>query len=82
MWINSRFPVVTEKEILQMRTFPECVVLSPKLYMLIQLSSSISVNSGFSNIQLHSSHVNEYSAAIQLLASIKRVLRKVNSFSV
>ena len=44
--------------------FLECVVLSPKLYMLIQLSSSISVNCDFQNIQLHSSHVNEYSAAI------------------
>ena len=64
MWINSRFAVVTEEEILQMRTFLECVVLSPKLYMLIQLSSSISVNCDFQNIQLHSSHVNEYSAAI------------------
>ena len=27
--------------------FLECVVLSPSLYMLIQLISSISVNSGF-----------------------------------
>ena len=35
--VNSRFAVVTEEEILQMFIFLECVVLSPSLYMLIQL---------------------------------------------
>ena len=34
--------------------------------MLIQLFSSISVNSGFQNIRLHASHVGEYSATIHL----------------
>ena len=47
-------------------TFLECVVLSLNLYMLIQLFSSISMNSGFSNIHLHASHVSEYSATILL----------------
>ena len=42
------------------------VLLSPSLYMLIQLFSSISVNSGFWNIHLHASHAGEYSAAIHL----------------
>ena len=41
--------VNSEEELLQMRTCLECVVLSPSLYMLIQLFSSISVNSGFWN---------------------------------
>ena len=45
---------VNEEEILQMLTFLEFVVLSPglspSLYMLLQLFSSISLNSGFSNI--------------------------------
>ena len=45
--VNSRFAVVTEKEILQMISFPECVVLSPSLYIVIQLFLSISVESGF-----------------------------------
>ena len=45
--INFIFMVVTEEEILQMLTFLECVVLSLSLYMLIQLFSSVSVNSGF-----------------------------------
>ena len=42
-------------------SFIKCVVLSPGLYMLIQLLSSISVNSGFKNIHLIASHVGEYS---------------------
>ena len=41
-------------------------VLSPSLYMLIQLFSLISVNSGFKNIHRHTSHVGEYSAIIHL----------------
>ena len=45
--VNSRFAVVTEKEILQMISFAECVVLSPSLYIVIQLFLSISVESGF-----------------------------------
>ena len=45
--VKSRFAVATEEEILQIFTFLESVVLSPSLYMLIQLFSSISVNSGF-----------------------------------
>ena len=44
---NSHFAVVTVKEILQMLTFLECVVLSPSLYMLIHLLSPMSVKSGF-----------------------------------
>ena len=42
------------------------VLLSPSLHMLMQLFSSISVNSGFQNIHLHVSHVGEYSATIHL----------------
>ena len=64
--LNSRFAVVTEEKILQMFTFLECVVLSPSLFMLIQLFSLISVNSGFWNIHLHASHVSEYSVIIHL----------------
>ena len=46
---NSRFAEVTEKEILRMLAFLECVVLSPNLYNyanMVQLFSSISVSSG------------------------------------
>ena len=50
--INSRFAVVTQEEFLQTLTFLECVVCHPSLFMLIQLFSSISVNSGFWNIYL------------------------------
>ena len=45
--VNYPIAIVTEKEILQMLTFLECVVLSPSLLMLIRLFSLISVNSGF-----------------------------------
>ena len=45
--VNFRFAVVTEEEILQMLTYLERVVLSTSLHMLIQLFSSIFVNSGF-----------------------------------
>ena len=46
--VNSRFVAVTEEEILRNLTFLEFVVLLlPGLYMLIQLFSSTSVNSGF-----------------------------------
>ena len=46
--------------------FVNVFVLSPCLYTLIQLFSSMSVNSGFLNIHLHASHVGEYSATIHL----------------
>ena len=46
--------------------FRECVVLSPSLYMLIQLFSSISENSGFWNIHLNASRFGEYPATIHL----------------
>ena len=42
-----------------------CSVVT-KFILLIQLFSSISVNSGFWNIHLHVSHVGEYSATIHL----------------
>ena len=47
--VGSRFWVATEKEILQMLTFLECVVLLPSLYVIIvnTLFPSIVVNSGF-----------------------------------
>ena len=45
--VNSRFAVLTEEEILQIRTFLERVVWSPSLYFRIHLFSSLSVNSGF-----------------------------------
>ena len=38
--VNSRFVV-------KLLTFLECVVLSPSFYLLIQLFSSVSVDSGF-----------------------------------
>ena len=47
-------------------TYLEFVVLSPSLYMLIQLLSSFSVNSDFYNIHLHAYYVGEYSATIHL----------------
>ena len=47
--VNIRFAVVTKDEILQMLIFLECFELSPSLYLLLQLFSSISVNSGFKN---------------------------------
>ena len=50
---NFRFAVVTKGEILQMLTFLECVVLSPRSYMLIQLFSSISVNSDLKDQMTH-----------------------------
>ena len=62
--INFRSSVVTEKEILQMLTFLECVVMSPSLYMLINLFPSVSVNSGFQKIHLFMP--SEYSTTIHL----------------
>ena len=38
---KPRLAVVPEEEIVQMLTFLECVVLSPSLYVIIQLFSSI-----------------------------------------
>ena len=44
--VNSRFAIVTKEEILHLFLFLECgMMLSPSLYMRIQLFSSISVNS-------------------------------------
>ena len=37
--------------------FLECAVFSSSLYMLIQLFSSISVNSGFLDVHPHASHL-------------------------
>ena len=51
-----KIPVVTFLELY--------FVLSPSLYMLIQLFSLVSVSSGFENILLHASHVCECSATI------------------
>ena len=46
--------------------FVNVLCLSPSLYMLIQLFSSISVNSGLLEYIFHASHVGEYSATIHL----------------
>ena len=45
--INTHFAVVSEEGIFQMLVFLECVELLSSLYMLIQLFSSILMNSGF-----------------------------------
>ena len=50
--MEMRQPIVSACPLLWIRweklpTFLECVVLSPSLYVLIQLFPSISVNSGF-----------------------------------
>ena len=44
---NSPITVVTEKKILQMLKCFEYLVLSPSLCMLVQLFSSIAMNSGY-----------------------------------
>ena len=59
--VNSPFAVVIEEKILQILTFPECVVLSPSLYMLILVFSSISVNSAFQNVLQLFTSISEHS---------------------
>ena len=49
--VSSRLTVVTEMEILLMLIFLECDVLSKSSYVLIELLSSILVNSGLEQIR-------------------------------
>ena len=51
--VNSRFAVGTEAEVLQMLTFLGCVLLPPRLYMIIHLFEVI-----LDDTYLHLFHLN------------------------